>query len=265
MDGDDQVSLNVPLRAFLTLPIPATPHARTLGAIAMIKWFTNRKRRKETIRLEGLLVDQLSLLQPNMSDIYKQAKLSTIVPVTTPQPFIQLLHTINGPYLEKNRKKHKDFYILTGIEIKKRDTDEFVEVPIEVTWDLVSRIIIDRPSDFWKYYAIETIRVNNLIRTELPVSNEDEEKLKKILKTVDPEQIKKLEIEDTFEIELNETKFYTILNMEDGNYIAINNKRQVYRLNHDSNEQVRLIDKSVDNFLKQFSGDKKELEKHFES
>lgn len=209
-------------------------------------------------------MDRLSLLQPNMADIYKQAKLSTILPVTTPQPFIQLLHIINGPYLEKNRKKHKDFYILNGIEIKKRDTDEFVEVPIEVTWDLVSRINIDRPTDFWRHYAIETIRVKNLIRTELPVSNEDEEKLKKILKT-DSQQIKKLEIQDTFEIELDDKKFYTILNMEDGNYIAVNTKRQVYRLNHDSNEQVRLIDKSVDNFLKEFSGNKKELEKHFES
>jgi hypothetical protein len=229
----------------------------------MINWFTNRKRKKETLRLEELLVDKLSSFQPNMADIYKQAKLSTILPVTTPQPSIQLLHMINGPYLEKNRKKHKDYYVLNGIEIKKKDSGEFVEIPIEVTWDLVSKINIDRPSDFWDHYEIESIRTNKLLRTDLQTSNADEEKLKKILRTVDSDQIKKLEIEDTFEIELEGKKFYTILNMEDGNYIAVNNKGQVYRLNHDSNNQVQLIDKSVDNFLKEFTGDKKELEKYF--
>lgn len=231
----------------------------------MIDWFTKRKRKREIEKLEGLLVDKLGPLHPNMVDIYKQAKLSTILPVTNSKPFIQLLHAINGPYYEKNRAKHKDYYVLNGIEIKRKDSDEFVEIPIEVNWDLVSRIEIDKPNDFWKYYETETLRVSDLRRTDIQVSNEDEEKLKKILKTVSSEQIRKLEIEDTFEIELDDKKFYTILNMEDGNYIAVNTKRQVYRLNYDSNEQVRLIDKSVDNFLEEFSGDKKELEKHFES
>lgn len=231
----------------------------------MIDWFTKRKQKREIEKLEGILVDKLSPFYPNIADIYKQAKLSTILPVTNPKPFIQLLHSINGPYYEKNRSKHKDYYVLNGIEIKRKSSDEFIEVPIEVNWDLVSRIDIDKPNDFWKYYETETLRVSNLRRTDIQVSNEYEDKLKKILKTVDSEQTKKLEVEDTFEIELDNKKFYTILNMEDGNYIAVNSKRQVFRLNHDSNDRVRLINKSVDNFLKEFSGDKKELEKHFES
>lgn len=231
----------------------------------MIDWFTKRKRKREIEKLERLLVDKLSPFQPNMADIYKEAKLSTILTVTNPKSFIQLLHTINGPYYEKNRTKHKDYYVLNGVEIKRKNSNEFVEVPIEVNWDLVSRIDIDKPNDFWKYYETKTLRLSNLRRTDIQVSNEDEEKLKKILKTVDSEQIKKLEVEDTFEIELDDKKFYTIINMDDGNYIAVNSKRQVFRLNHDSNDQVRLINKSVDNFLKEFSGEKKELEKHFES
>lgn len=236
-----------------------------LCTIAMIDWFTNRRRKKETVRLEETLVDRLSSFQPNMADIYRQAKLSTVISGTTPRPFIQLLHMINGPYLEKNKKKHKDCYALNGIEIKKSDSDDFVELPIEVTWDLVSKINIDRPNDFWKYYSIESIRINELKRTDFQVNNEDEEKLRKILKTVDADQIKKLKTEETFEIELDEKKFYTILDMGDGNFIAVNSKGQVYRLNHDSKEQVRLIDKSINNFLKEFSGDKKDLERHFES
>lgn len=231
----------------------------------MIDWFRNRKLKKEVLKLEGLLVEKLSSLQPNMADIYKQSKLSTILPVTNSEPFIQLLHTINGSYYEKNRKKHKDFYILSGVEIRRKHSEEFVEIPVEVNWDLVNRINIDRPKDFWKYYAIDSIRINNLKRTDIQVNNKDAEKLREILKSVDQEQIEKLEAEDTFEIALGGKKFYTIVNMDDGNYIAVNRKGQVFRLNHDSNEQVRLINKSIHSFLQEFTGDKKELERHFEN
>jgi hypothetical protein len=51
VDSDDQVSLNIRFAAFLRLPIPATPHARTLAGS-----FRQMKRLKTfEIRASGLL------------------------------------------------------------------------------------------------------------------------------------------------------------------------------------------------------------------
>jgi len=231
----------------------------------MIGWFQNKKRKKQIGTLENILVDKLSISFPNMVDIYKNSKLLSSFSIITPRPFIQLQHSINEPYYAKNKKKHSTYYILKGIEIKKKDSTGFVEIPIEVTWDLISRIEIDHPHDFWNHYDIDCIRIDNLVRSDIQIRNEDEEKLKEILKTLQPDQIKKLEIDDTFEIDMDGKKFYTILDMEDGNYIAVNTTGDVYRLNHDSNERVKLIHKSIHGFLDKFSGDKKELEKYFDS
>ena len=81
------------------------------------------------------------------------------------------------------------------------------------------------------------------------MENPDQKTAEKILKSLTNEQIELLELEYTFEIELDEKLFYTILDMEDGNYVAVDKKGKVYRLNHDHIERVKLIaDKPTDFF-----------------
>ena len=230
----------------------------------MIGWFQNRKRKKQIAILEKKLVEKLSSDYPAILEIYNHATSFSPVIILTPTPFIQLQHSIEPLYYEKNRRKHNNHYILKGIEIKKKKSTEFVGITIQMVWDLISTIYIDHPNDFWKYYDSNSFRINNLIRSDIQTRNEDAEKLKGILKNVQTDQIIKLEIEDTFEIEIDEKKFYTIVDMEDGNYIAVNSKGKVYILNHDSTESVKLIHNSIHDFLNKFSGNKKELVKYFD-
>ncbi|WP_378178523.1 hypothetical protein [Aquimarina sp. SS2-1] len=68
-------------------------------------------------------------------------------------------------------------------------------------------------------------------------------------------------MEYSFEIEFNEKLFYTILDMEDGNYIAVDKKGKVYRLNHDHKERVKLIANKPADFFKIYNGQKSELQK----
>jgi hypothetical protein len=231
----------------------------------MIKWFQNRKRKKKVVELEQRLVDILTRQQPKMHDIFKNSQLQMVMILLTPTPFIQLLHSISGPYFEKHRTMHKDMYNLTGIQIKDLGSGTYVDLKLEVTWDLISKIYVEKPGDFWKRYDLENIQINNLVRTDLPVNNDDEKKLRKLLKNIEKEHLHKLDIEQCFEIELDDKKFLTILDMEDGNYIVVNTHGHVFRLFHDSENQVKMIHKSVDAFVREFSGDKKELEKHFVS
>jgi len=93
------------------------------------------------------------------------------------------------------------------------------------------------------------------------MENPDQKTTENILKSLSKEQIDLLELDYTFEIEFDDKLFYTILDMEDGNYVAVDKKGKVYRLNHDHEERVKLIaDKPIDLF-KIYSGRKSELEK----
>ena len=72
---------------------------------------------------------------------------------------------------------------------------------------------------------------------EIIYENQDKNTLLSIIGNTDKEHL--IEIDDTFEIELADKRFYTILDMEDGNYIAVNKKGQVFRLHHDNEQQAK--------------------------
>jgi hypothetical protein len=75
-----------------------------------------------------------------------------------------------------------------------------------------------------------------------------------------PEQRDLLELTYTFEIELDGKLFYTILDMEDGNYIAVDKKGNVYRLIHDHEEIVKLIATKPIDFFNIYTGQKSKLD-----
>ena len=58
----------------------------------------------------------------------------------------------------------------------------------------------------------------------------------------------KLDLDDLSEIEVEGKSYYQIKDLEDGNYIAIDSKGQVFGLTHDPFE-IRLLDKSVKHFV----------------
>lgn len=77
------------------------------------------------------------------------------------------------------------------------------------------------------------------------------------------EQKELLELESTFEIEVGEKLYYTILDMEGGNYIAIDKKGKVYRLIHDDEFIAKQIATNSNDFLKNYKGIKSDLDIYF--
>ena len=244
---------------------PRTIHG-PLAAIAfrrMINWFRKRRTKKEIEKFEKVLSDTLGEIFPTMKELRKNSKLIFFSYSENPTG-ISFVYAMNGPYHDRHGKKHRVNFKVDGLEIKKKNSNEFVRLPITVTHDLIGTVEIDKPSDIWKNYDLTDIKVNEVNRTELKFTNEDEKKLKKILKAIDEDLKKKIGVDDTFEIELDGKRYYTILDMEDGNYIAVNSRGQVYRLHHDSDVQAILINKSIKDFLTNYSGDKKDFEKLFD-
>jgi hypothetical protein len=214
----------------------------------MINWFKKRRTKKEIEKFEKILSNRLGDIFPTMKELRENSKLMFFNYSVKPTG-ISFVYAMNGPYIERHGKKHRVNFKVDGLEIKKKESSEFVGLPVTVTHDLIGTIEIDNPSDIWKNYDLTDIKVGEIKRTEFEFVNEDEKKLKKILKGIDEELKRKIEIEDTFEIELDGKRYYTILDMEDGNYIGVNSRGQVYRLHHDSEEQAKLINKSIKDFL----------------
>ncbi|MCL1666587.1 hypothetical protein M2T82_00775 [Elizabethkingia ursingii] len=81
-------------------------------------------------------------------------------------------------------------------------------------------------------YVLSQYDTSNLIEKHFKNDNAKEELLK-IIRKVDKQKESQFDLEDTFKIELPEGDFYTIKNLGDGNYLAVDNQGVVYKLLHD--------------------------------
>ena len=104
------------------------------------------------------------------------------------------------------------------------------------------KIIISFLEGIFIGFFMEYIDFENYILNEYDTSNlkvkhfkneKDKEAFMEIIKGISKVKLSDLEIDDTFKIELPEGVFYTIKNLQDGNYLAVNNIGEVYELLHD--------------------------------
>lgn len=165
----------------------------------------------------------------------------------------------NDFYKKYKIEQDKHFY-LNGVYIKQKNNDEYVEIPLTFAHGNLQHIIINNPSNFHRDYDFNSIELKNLKTEYIKFQNPDRKTTERILKSLSKKQIELLELDDTFEIEFDEKLYYTILDMEDGNYIAVDKKGKVYRLNHDHEKMVKLIADKPTDFFKIYNGEKSELE-----
>jgi hypothetical protein len=64
-------------------------------------------------------------------------------------------------------------------------------------------------------------------------NNQDKDELLQILGKLNKDQLSRLDIDDTFKVEIPEDIFYTIKNIGEGDYLAVNVRGEVYELLHD--------------------------------
>nr|WP_299170457.1 hypothetical protein [uncultured Allomuricauda sp.] len=220
----------------------------------------NRKTKKKHIEQFGLKIAEL--LYSEMPQIKTAIGLSKIYGIS-------FTHEPRGIYISRGyrpkefeiiNRNHKTCFNLTGISVL--DKKEMLFKPIKLYYqsDGLTKIKIDNPEYFHKTFDLNQIQKNEIELEHLKMENPDQKTAEKILKSLTKKQIELLELDYTFEIEFDEKLFYTILDMEDGNYVAVDKKGKVYRLNHDHEEKVKLIADKPTDFFKIFSGKKSELE-----
>ena len=171
---------------------------------------------------------------------------------------------VSRGYTPKNfeiiNRNHKTSFNLTGISVFNKKENIYKPIKLYYQSDELTQIEIENPEYFHRTFDLNQIKKWEIKLEHLKMENPDKKIAEKILKNLTAEQIKSLELNYTFEIELNEKLFYTILDMEDGNYIAVDKKGKIYRLNHDHEERVKLIANEPTEFFETYKGKKSELE-----
>ncbi len=157
-------------------------------------------------------------------------------------------------------KNHKTCFNLTGISVLNKKENRYQQIKLYYQSDGLTKIEIEDPEYFHKIFDLKQIQKSKIELKYLKIENPDQKATEKILKSLSKDQIDLLELDYTFEIEFDKKLFYTILDMEDGNYIAVDKKGKIYRLNHNQEEQVKLIANKPTDFFEFYSGQKSELE-----
>jgi|GEM_PF-937116 len=230
----------------------------------MIFNFINTSRlKKDTQKLEENIVLLLANAFPEMAENYLHWTFSTAGQLA--DKTIYILHqSTDNLYYERNRTKHKQHFFLTGVEVLDKHTGTYIPIKLTVSNNLIQNISLPLNKTLRSDYELSHLRINNLHKEDFILKNTDEIKLKTILSNISDGQKNLLETENTIEIELDEKYYYTIIDMEDGNYIAVNKRGNVFRLIHDHEEPAKKIFQNVQKLMEVYAGDKYELQKYLE-
>jgi hypothetical protein len=148
---------------------------------------------------------------------------------------------------------------LYGLKVFNKKLNQYEDVTLFFNDNLLTLIEVENPEKFHKTYDCNKLQIGELSIKQINYENLDKKNTLDILKNISQDQLNQLEIEDAIEIECNENFYYTILDMEDGNYIAVDKSGKVYRLIHDHIEKVKKISNNIDDFFDLYKGCKSNL------
>lgn len=212
------------------------------------------------MQFEQKVVELLSSEMPQLKKALGLSKSLGISFMQEPKGLFLMTGYGRKQFEEANRN-HKTYFYLNGISVFNQNSQAYEPLKLKYSYDRLTTIEIDNPEFFHKTFDINRIEKGKLTLEHLKMENSERKLAEKALKSLTKEQLELLELDYTFEIEVDEKIFYTILDMEDGNYIAVDKKGNIYRLYHDHEESVKLIANKPTDFFEIYNGQKIDLEK----
>ena len=221
---------------------------------------------KEIKQIEKNLAEKLDLYDKNYGIILTKniSKITDVYFALKPEGLSFMREIIDVDEHQKLKQKNRELQKIKGIRFYNKKEKKFEDLLVIFSNYQLNFICCENPNRFHKTYDINKITLDNLDIEKIPIENPDSETAKKILKITDSENLKKLDLEGCFEIEFEEKFYYTILDFEDGNYIAVDKKGFIYFLNHNANVRIRKINENISDFLFDYDGNKTELSKKLE-
>lgn len=228
----------------------------------MVKFILNFLNKSAIRHLHDNILRIIKTDFPDVCKNHKHWDFETIIPKTT-QNTIYVLHScLDNNYVNEHKKENNKFFHIHGLSILRKKDKKHIDLPVTICCNLLQIIKLDFKILIKKEFEIQNLKKDVLTAETFEIQNEDKENLLAILKDLPKDKFEMLEIEDTFEIELEEGSYYTIFDMEDGNYIAIDKKSIVYRLLHDDKKPVKKIYNNIQDFFDVYDGNKEMLEEY---
>ncbi|WP_136467767.1 hypothetical protein [Flagellimonas onchidii] len=225
------------------------------------------KRHTKVKHIKKFENNVVHILKKDFPNIYEVSKLIELDTISThysngiPSGITLLHRYVSNVAYETAMRNHRSHFFIDGITVWNKKSNDFQQIRLRFSNNIIQGIDVENPTKFHRNFDLNKVGKESIKIEDLPIGENPDKKIaEKILKSLTKEQIELLELEYTFEIEFEEKFFYTILDMEDGNYIATDKKGKIYRLNHDHQERVKLISNNPTAFFDIYNGQKNELE-----
>jgi hypothetical protein len=211
-----------------------------------------RNKKSATILYENLMKE----LSKHLSFI----KLKTDFVLDTVQ--FDRNNTITFTHVYKGNEilSRQTFNQIDGIEIFSEIEKVYKPILVFANGDSISHITLNFKSVITRELDINKLRYNDLIVTKIKTVNPDMIFISNLLKKLGSSNLNLLNLEETFEVQVDNKNYYTVFDMEDGNYIAINKKQEVFRLIHDHSIVAKKVFNNVEEFCKVYKGKKENLD-----
>jgi hypothetical protein len=172
--------------------------------------------------------------------------------------FVSLSYGGDRVFKYKNRGQNLK---ISGLQIFSNLTKQFEDIEILIQDNLVSGLKIGNSQ--YQLSEFDLGKINNAGVTKsaftFPPSDIDI-----FYDSLDQEIKNKLNPDNLFDIDFNNRTFYSFCDLEDGNYLAVDKKLQVYSLVHDANPIATSIKVSFSDILSEIANNKFDKEKHLE-
>jgi hypothetical protein len=221
--------------------------------------FSSRTKKKHIINFETKLASLLLTELPKVTDTLLLSNVLHISFTSKPEG-IYVARSYSPDSFQLINRKYNQHFNLSGITVYHNKSKGYQPLKLFFQSNSLTNIIVDCPKSFHRDFDLNKIQKSSLIIEPVEIINPDQKIAEKALKSLSNEQLTLMDLDGTFEIELGGKFYYTILDMDDGNYIAVTRDGKIYWLNHDSDERAQLLAKNPSDFFLVYKGDKADLQ-----
>ena len=170
--------------------------------------------------------------------------------------FVYLSYPGNTIY---DYKKKGQNYKISGIEIYSNNTKKYESIEILINDNLLSGFKISNSNYSLDEFDLKKVNTENAIKSNF-VFPPNEVDL--FYETLDSKIKSMLNLDDIFDINYNNRTFYVFCDLEDGNYLAVDNNQYVYSLIHDAKPAVTKVEYSFEEILVDIKSGRFDKSKH---
>lgn len=202
----------------------------------MLNFF--KKKSKANLVLQVELISKICELLPdkfqNLRDQVRAGIIKDIKLLEKPFPNYHRF-TLDVEILNKYEDKKGRSFVIKGILVNDKSLQKFVPVNLIVAYGILLGYSIPQANNFEP-------DLEKIVLTSISLDFFGEGTFDKIRSILSQEELKWISPSDVYEVEINDTCYYHLKDLEDGDFIAIDVDKNVFKVTHDPFELERVSD-----------------------